>query len=74
MTFLFVPEIIASRFGRQLYKTLIVDLLKNLSDSVFLKCLSIKSKNFPPTLVLTDSLYGGLNHVTFLISMLKIFC
>ena len=30
------------------------------------KCLSISCINLPPTFVLTDLLYGGLNHITFL--------
>ena len=59
-------EIICWMFGRQLYETFIVDLLKIFESGVFLKCLSIRCRNFAAMLVFTLALKGGLNHVTFL--------
>ena len=64
--FLLCPDIIVSMFGMPLYEILIVDLLKYLSNSVFLKCLSTRAKNFAPIFVLTDWLKGGLNQSIFL--------
>ena len=59
-SFLFIDAM----FGRQLYDSLLVDLLKIFFKSVFPKCLLIKDNSLDPVL-----LKGGFNQIMFLVSL-----